>query len=259
MPSLSFNGDETSYLRIQNTSDLNFGTGDFTIEWYQYQTDSNDFPRIFQIGSLDPGTTSIGVSIEVSGDQGTFYYWTNNEFTDLASFDSSEYKDQWVHFAICRSNGTTQVFMNGTSFHSEDFSNDNFNSVQDLVIANESIPANNTAFGGYLTYFSWIKGTARYTSDFTVSNTYPPDTGVLLLKADSFEGTLGGAVGNNNVGTTPNVPPGFSSTPPPPVVRNWRSLSSLFSNNAAVYYKHGSLASGGVGSVRNSSAKARKT
>ena len=30
MPSLSFIGDETSYLRIQNTSDLNFGTDDFT-------------------------------------------------------------------------------------------------------------------------------------------------------------------------------------------------------------------------------------
>ena len=152
--------------------------------------------------------------------------------------------------------------MNGTSFHSEDFSNDNFNSGEDLVIANESTPANNTAFGGYITYFSWIKGTALYTSDFTVSNTYPPDAGNLLLKADSFEGTLGSTVVNNNVGTTPNVPPGFSSTPPPPpppVIRNWRSLSSLFSNNAAVYYKPGSLASGGVGSVRNSSAKARKT
>ena len=258
MSSLSFNGDETSYLRIQNTSDLNFGTGDFTIEWYQYQTDSNPFPRIFQMGNYDAGA-AIGVSIEVSDEQSTFYYWVNGNGNGLFTLESSEYKDQWVHFAICRSSGTTQVFMNGISMHSEVFSDDNFNSEDDLVIANESTPIVGSAFGGYLTYFSWVKGTARYTSDFTVSNTYPPDTGVLLLKADSFNGTLGGAVGNNNVGTTPNVPPGFSSTPPAPVVRNWRSLSSLFSNNAVVYYKHGSLASGGVGSVRNSSAKARKT
>jgi hypothetical protein len=254
MPSLSFIGDETSYLRIPNTSDLNFGTDDFTIEWYQYQTVLTDFPRIFQMGNYDTGT-AIGVSIE----GGTFYYWVNSSANSLISLESSEYIDQWVHFAICRSSGTTQLFMNGISVHSEAFSNDEFNSEDDLVIANESTPSNNAAFGGYLTYFSWIKGTARYTSDFTVSNTYPPDTGVLLLKADSFEGTLGSTVENNNVGTTPDVPPGFSSTPPPPVIRNWRSLKSLFSNNAAVYYKPGSLASGGVGSVRNSSAKARKT
>jgi hypothetical protein len=37
------------------------------------------------------------------------------------------------------------------------------------------------------------------------------------------------------------------------------SMGSLFTNNAQVYYKPGSLAPGGVGSVRNSSIKARKT
>lgn len=55
MTSLSFAGDDTSFLLIPNTSELNFGTGDFTIEWYQYQTDSNPFPRIFQMGSYDGG------------------------------------------------------------------------------------------------------------------------------------------------------------------------------------------------------------
>lgn len=33
----------------------------------------------------------------------------------------------------------------------------------------------------------------------------------------------------------------------------------LFSNNALVYYKKGSLATGGVGSVRNISAKSKRT
>ena len=257
MPSLSFTGNSTSYLRIPNTSDLNFGTGDFTIEWYQYQTDLNPYPRIFQIGSYDEGT-SIGVSIE----GGTFFYWVNSNSNGLFSLESSEYINQWVHFAICRSSGTTQIFMNGVSVHSEDFSNDNFNSVDDLVIANQSVfseYADDEAFGGYLTYFSWVKGTARYTTDFTVSNTYPPDAGNLLLKSSRFEGTLGSTVQNNNVGTTPNVPPGFLSESSQPVVRNWRSLSPLFSNNAVVYYKPGSLAPGGVGTVRNSYAKARKT
>jgi hypothetical protein len=50
MSSLSFQGNATSYLRIPNTNDFDFGTGDFTIEWYQYQTDSNSYPRVFEVG-----------------------------------------------------------------------------------------------------------------------------------------------------------------------------------------------------------------
>jgi len=49
--SLRFLGNSTSYLSIPNTDAFDFGTGDFTIEWYQYQTDSNSFPRIFQVGN----------------------------------------------------------------------------------------------------------------------------------------------------------------------------------------------------------------
>jgi hypothetical protein len=41
MSSLSFIGNATSYLKIPTTESLKFGTGDFTIEWYQYQTDTN--------------------------------------------------------------------------------------------------------------------------------------------------------------------------------------------------------------------------
>jgi hypothetical protein len=130
----------------------------------------------------------------------------------------------------------------------------------DLVIGNESITTNDAAFGGYMAYFSWVRGVARYTADFTVSNTYPTEPGDLLLTASSFEGTLGSTVENDNVGTTPNVPPGFltDTTPQPQPIRNWRSLASLYSNNAAVYYKPGSLAAGGVGTVCNSSVKSRR-
>jgi hypothetical protein len=65
MSSLSFLGNATSYLKIPNTDGFNFGTGDFTIEWYQYQTDTNSFPRIFQVGNYTTGI-SIGVSTEGS-------------------------------------------------------------------------------------------------------------------------------------------------------------------------------------------------
>jgi hypothetical protein len=261
MSSLYFIGNETSYLRIPNT-DLNFGTGDFTIEWYQYQIDSNPFPRIFQIGNYSEDSSSIGVSIE----GGSFYYWTNMSPNFVTSLN--DYKNIWIHFAISRSSGTTQIFMNGISIFSMSDTN-NFTSLDDLVIANETTPSSEAAFGGHMTYFSWTKGTAKYTSNFTVSNTYPTLTSNhrLLLKSGSFGGTFGNTVINNNVSTINQVPPNFvtSITPPTPTptpiiptTPNFRNIGSLFTNNSMVYYKKGTLASCGVGCVRNSSVKSKR-
>lgn len=103
MSSLSFLGNATSYLRIPNTNEFDFGTGDFTIEWYQYQTDTNSFPRIFQVGNYRGGI-SIGVSIE----GGVFYYWANGGLRMVTILASSAYRNKWVHFAICRSSGITK-------------------------------------------------------------------------------------------------------------------------------------------------------
>jgi hypothetical protein len=259
MSSLSFQGNATSYLRIPNANSINFGTGDFTIEWYQYQTDSNPYPRVFQIGSYDDENVSIGVSIE-EGEGSSFYYWTNGTPNSVTTLESSDYKNKWVHFAICRSNNVTKVFMNGNSIYTMEDTND-FNSEEDLIITNESTQSDDAAFGGYIAYFTWVKGAALYTSDFTVSNTYPTLTSdyVLLLKASSYTGTLGSSVTSYNVSTIESLPTNFSSvhTTSSNTV-NLRNMKSLFTDNSRVYYKPGSLASCGVGSVRNSSMKSRR-
>uniref|UniRef100_A0A6C0DEW5 Uncharacterized protein n=1 Tax=viral metagenome TaxID=1070528 RepID=A0A6C0DEW5_9ZZZZ len=82
--SLNFVGNSTSYLSVPSTN-LSFGTGDYTIEWWQYQTDSNPFPRIFQIG--DYPSTQIGVSIE----GGTFLFWSNSSY--IFSYNLTTYKN----------------------------------------------------------------------------------------------------------------------------------------------------------------------
>jgi hypothetical protein len=128
----------------------------------------------------------------------------------------------------------------------------NYNGTADLIIGNESTPTNDTAFGGYIKYFTWVKGVALYPDNLRVLNNPPTltDDYVLLLTASGFTGTLGSTVVNYNVSTTQNAP---SNQP------SLRTLTPLFTNNAQVYYKPGSLAPGGVGSVRNSSVKARRT
>jgi hypothetical protein len=65
-----------------------------------------------------------------------------------------------------------------------------------------------------MSYFSWVKGVAKYTSNFTVSNTYPAitDNTVLFVGAYGFTGSLGSTVISNNVTTVANVPSGFEVT-----------------------------------------------
>jgi len=257
MSSLYFLGNDSSYISIPNNADLNFGTGDFTVEWYQYQTDSNPYPRIFQKGSYTPRTLSIGVSIET----GVVWYWRDNIAYSVVTLVSSAYKNKWVHFAICRSSGITKVYMDGTSIFSLADTYD-YTNTQDMVVSNETVRSNPASFGGYLYYFHYIKGVAKYTANFTVSTamvTAIPET-VLLLTADGASGSLGNTI-TNTAGTFA-ITPGPAPAPAPalaPATAFPVTKHSLFTDNSRVYYKTSSLAPGGIGGVRNHRRKARKT
>lgn len=175
------------------------GTGDFTIEWYQYQTDNNSYPRIFAIGNYP--STSIGVSIE----GGTLYFWSNGTFRGTISLGT--FRNTWIHFAIVRSSNTTKVYRNGVdSITWADTYN--YTSASNLVISNESSVSSSAAFGGYMAYFHMMKGFAKYTTTFQVPNTFPTTTAntTLLLMASGFTGTSGNTVTNNNVGTFALLP-----------------------------------------------------
>jgi hypothetical protein len=251
MSSLSFLGNATSYLTVPNAPDLNFGTGDFTIEWYQYQTDNNSFTRIFQQGNYP--TATIGFSFESFG----LLFWSNGVYRIMAPLE--QYKNSWVHFAISRTSDTIRFFINGTLTDSYSGSTD-YNGLLDLTIGNELTKTNSTAFGGYMKYLAWYKGYAKYTSNFIVNPDIPPvlSSTSVLVTAAGFYGTLGSTVVNTNVGTgDPPTPP---PPPPPTPTQTIRQIfTSLYTNNAQVFYKSHSLASGGVGTVRNSRSKARRT
>lgn len=159
--SYSFDGAGTSTIVSAGSADWAFGTGDFTVEWFQYQTDSNSFPRIFHRGAAYP-SQEMGVSIE----GGTFYGW----FKGATSFGSAApYKNAWVHFAVVRSSSTLKVYKNGTQLGSTSANTTNFtNTAYALTIGRETGGVAGTQFGGYMTNFRWVNGLAVYTGDFTV-------------------------------------------------------------------------------------------
>ena len=158
--SANFNGN-SQYLTLPASTNWAFGTGDFTIEWWQYMSATqNSFPRVFSVGSSP--SASIAVSIE----SGTFYFWENGSFTFSSSLSS--YTTTWVHFAISRVSGQTSVYQNGTKLGSTFSDTNNISdSSSTLAIGTESTPAANTYYTGYISNFRIIKGTGIYTSNFT--------------------------------------------------------------------------------------------
>lgn len=196
IPSLSlegamkFSGLSTSNLSIANDANLAVGSSDFTIEWYQYQTDSNSYPRIFSIGTYS--SADLAVSLE----SGTFYVFIGGGMAGqgagaTAMGSLGTYKNQWVHFAITREAGTLRSFKNGTLLSSASKNLNLANTTSLLRIGNETTTSANAAFGGWMSNFRWVKGTALYTSSFSrplVPLTAVSGTELLLLNSSS--GTL---------------------------------------------------------------------
>lgn len=158
-----FEANTNSYIDTDASSDWAVGTGDFTIEWFSYQTKTTipPYQRIFTVD--DYPSMDIGVSNE----GGTFYYWANSSFRYNSS--SAITINTWEHWAVVRQSGTTRVYKNGT-LRGSSFSDTNniTNTIDKLTIGADNAHATNATFVGYLTNFRWIKGLAVYTGNFTV-------------------------------------------------------------------------------------------
>ena len=185
--SMSFDGTASSFLSIANDADFRFGTGDFTIEWFQNMTAGQSFPRLFSMGSYPSATCAV--SIESGSGSGTFYFWIGGGANSFGNVSST---GAWHHFAITRSGTSVRVFFNGTQIGTTLNSSYNFNDTTNgLTIGNETSKSVGAAFKGFITNFNWIKGTAKYTSNFTkpaVPLTASANTKLLLLASTS--GTL---------------------------------------------------------------------
>jgi hypothetical protein len=182
--SLVFAGTTTSFLSVANDADFRFGTGDFTISWWQNMTAGASFPRVFSMGSFPSAT--IGVSIEGS----TFYFWIGG---GANSFGSVSVIGTWNFFAITRSGTSVRVFLNGTQIGTTLTSSYNFNDLTNaLTIGNEGAKSSGAAFRGNITNFNWVKGTAQYTANFTkptTPTTTTANTKLLLLATTSDTAT----------------------------------------------------------------------
>lgn len=172
--SLSFNGNN-QYLTVPSSSNFSPGTGDFTVEWFQYQRSTSNWPRPFSIGS-----TQLAVSIE----GGAMYLWLGG--TWIANASLSNYLNTWAHFAIVKSASNIKVYKDGVAIiNLANTSNIAFTGAFNIGAKDGSNAGE--SFNGYITNFRFSNA-AMYTSNFTVTTsplTSSASTKLLLLASNS--------------------------------------------------------------------------
>lgn len=130
----------------------------WTIEWWgkKLSPQTNTVPRVFAAG-VDT-SASIGFSNESGGD----YIWTGGAGTGPITVGSIA--NTWVHWAIV-SNGThLNFYKNGVNQYSTlRTGNPITDAATNFLIGSDT----SHAWKGRITDFHIIKGTAKYTSDFT--------------------------------------------------------------------------------------------
>jgi len=150
--------------RLQTTTaDVNFGTGDFTIEAWCYITDFSYGPYI-----ADTRTSAL------SEPAIAFYFNTSAQYqvyvaggVRITGTDAA-IANQWNHCALVRSGGTTTAYLNGVSQGTWADST-NYTGSSLTTIGGRYVPYSGSYYDltGNISNFRIVKGTAVYTSNFT--------------------------------------------------------------------------------------------
>ena len=181
------------YLTLSNNEGFNFGTGDFTVEFwvnqtaalssggvarvYSYQFDGSD-TAVCYVGIINSGGTYYPIAFlrTVSTSSGTEYI--GNTALSL---------NTWNHIALTRSGTTGRLFLNGAVANTRTSQTQNISLNKLLYIG--SYNGSTEMATGYISNLRIIKGNALYTTTFTPpTSLLPPiaNTQLLMLRSGSF-------------------------------------------------------------------------
>ena len=161
------------FLTTPSNSAFDFGTGDFTVEFWAYVQATSGFAAF--VGNRTGDATSTirwGIYIDsTSSSLTTEIYSTSNTQIGYIIFQSTFPRNQWVHCALVRSGTSFRLYQNGVQSSSSITSS--------AAVANSSTAVRIGDFdgsvvsdlNGYLSNLRIVKGRAVYTSAFT-----PPTT-----------------------------------------------------------------------------------
>lgn len=162
----------SDYLSFPTSEGFNFGSGDFTVEfWYYYNGLPQAAARLFQTrnGDLYAGLsithkfTNRGVDLTFGAStNGSSWTYNNNE-----SGAFSVTANAWTHIAVVRSGTVLYCYINGVqnTIFASFVGSLYYNAADTCVIGGQA--GTSRSINGYIDNFKITKGVARYTSAFT--------------------------------------------------------------------------------------------
>tara|TARA_B100001109_G_scaffold249405_1_gene241302 strand:+ start:123 stop:2681 length:2559 start_codon:yes stop_codon:yes gene_type:complete len=163
--SVEFNGSN-SHLYMNSTSDVAFGTGDFTFEAWVKPNNYTSAQYLFSIGDGD--NFSCGIT------NNQWFYYSHGSST---KYGGTPAVGQWTHFAVARSSGTSKLFINGTEKNSW---SDSVNFPNSDISIGRHKNSSTYYWNGNISNLRVVKGTAVYTTSFRPS--YEPLTNITNTK-----------------------------------------------------------------------------
>jgi hypothetical protein len=187
------------YLTVANSTDFDFGTAAFTVEFWARFSAVNSFDRIVSFGSITDDRYWT-FAYQPTGTKFEFVVYNGGSWQTtgrLLAADASDMEtDVWVHLALSRTeaSGDPRLFVNGIE---RKFVVDaSSNAMPSLSFSGYTSPLlkigtwaadNSDSFYGYMDEFTMVKGVGRYTSNFTPSHSAYPVTNICIV--DSNGGT----------------------------------------------------------------------
>ena len=162
--SLAFVGSG-DYLAAPQTVNTDFGTGDFTVEfWANWASASSSSTLVCKWGLGSSNQYAWLINYNTSGNL-WFYTGDSGSPGSLFTFGFTPTTSTWYHIAFTRSGSSLKCFVNGTQAGSTETTTQNMSAVQGTFVGNN--PNSNTYFNGYIDDLRITKGYARYTANFT--------------------------------------------------------------------------------------------
>ena len=159
--SIVFNGS-TQSIQIPTNSAFTYGTGDFTIEWWSYQTATSGVQGIWR-NSTGDAANSVGFWT-ITQNSGTLTVSIGNgTTTDTVVSNSAITINTWNHYAFVRNGTLFKLYINGVAQTSTLTSSINLPAQAAFM----QIGNAGGLYAGRITNFRIVKGTAVYTSNFT--------------------------------------------------------------------------------------------
>jgi hypothetical protein len=156
------------YLIAPYSQISDFGTGDFTIEFWMNASAAGTYVAVVGTQSIG-GSATAGmwrVSNRLNSANGLYFnYTTGSGFVDV-TFSITNYNDgTWRHIAVSRASGSLRAFVDGTQVGGIFPTNQSFTSGQRLNVGWNA--QDGQFYTGYIDDLRITRGFARYTANFT--------------------------------------------------------------------------------------------